>query len=110
MRELPQRPDLDHLRRKARELYRAAAQGDAGAIRRIRTLSKPLTLTSAQLAVAREYGFSELGAPQGRGRPPAPPPPSPPPEGEGTIDPGADLAGDARFVCKPSPATYRSES
>jgi hypothetical protein len=57
MRQLPQRPDLDQLRRQARELHRAAARGDAGAIRRIGALSKPLTLTAAQLAVARDYGF-----------------------------------------------------
>jgi hypothetical protein len=42
MRQLPQRPDLDQLRRQARELQRR---------------SKPLTLSAAQLAVAREYGF-----------------------------------------------------
>src|SRR5712692_2643097 len=41
MRELPQRPDLDQLRRQARELHRAAARGGA----RVR--------------------LSELGAPQG---------------------------------------------
>jgi hypothetical protein len=42
MRQLPQRPDLDQLRRQAKELQRR---------------SKPLTLSAAQLAVAREYGF-----------------------------------------------------
>jgi hypothetical protein len=42
MHRLPQRPDLDQLRRQARELQRA---------------SKSLTRTAAQLAVAREYGF-----------------------------------------------------
>src|SRR5260370_675632 len=43
MRRLPQRPDLDQLRRQARELQRR---------------SKPLTLSAAQLALARDYGFS----------------------------------------------------
>jgi hypothetical protein len=57
MRELPQRPDLDQLRRQARELYRGATRGDAGAIRRIRALSKPLTITSAQLALAASTVF-----------------------------------------------------
>ena len=42
MRQLPQRPNLDQLRRQARELQRA---------------SKSLTLTAAQLSLAREYGF-----------------------------------------------------
>jgi len=42
MRQLPERPDLDQLRRQARELQRR---------------SKPMTLSAAQLAVAREYGF-----------------------------------------------------
>jgi hypothetical protein len=57
MRQLPQRPDLDQLRRQARELLRAAGNGDRSAIRRIGAISKPLTLSAAQLAVAREYGF-----------------------------------------------------
>ena len=42
MRQLPERPNLDQLRRQARELQRR---------------SKPLTLSAAQLAVARDYGF-----------------------------------------------------
>lgn len=57
MRRLPERPDLDQLRRLARELQRAAGAGNAAAIRRMRRVSKSTTLTSAQLAVAREYGF-----------------------------------------------------
>jgi hypothetical protein len=43
MRELPPRPNLDQLRRQARELRRAAAT--------------PMTLAAAQLALAREHGF-----------------------------------------------------
>jgi hypothetical protein len=42
MRRLPDRPNLDQLRHQARELQRR---------------SKPMTLSAAQLAVAREYGF-----------------------------------------------------
>jgi hypothetical protein len=57
MRQLPQRPDLDQLRRQARELLRAARNGDRSAIRRIGAISKPLTLSAAQLALARDYGF-----------------------------------------------------
>src|SRR3989442_8860479 len=43
MRQLPQRPDLDQLRRQARELQRR---------------SKSMPLSAAQLAVARGYGFA----------------------------------------------------
>src|SRR5260370_39449108 len=42
MRQLPERPNLDQLRRQARELQRR---------------SKPVTLSAAQLALARDYGF-----------------------------------------------------
>ena len=58
MRQLPQRPDLDQLRRQARELLRAAVKGERGALSRINAVAKPLTLSSAQLAIAREYGFA----------------------------------------------------
>jgi hypothetical protein len=56
MADLPARPSLDHLRRQARDLLRAAQAGDTAAAGRIRTVSDALTLASAQLAVAREYG------------------------------------------------------
>jgi hypothetical protein len=42
MRQLPKRPNLDQLRRQPRELQRR---------------SKPMTLSAARLALAREYGF-----------------------------------------------------
>src|SRR5256885_1421320 len=42
MRQLPKRPNLDQLRRQARELQRR---------------SSPQRLSAAQLALAREYGF-----------------------------------------------------
>jgi hypothetical protein len=54
---LPGRPDLDQLRRQARELLRAAAANDEEALRRIRAVSEKQTLSAAQLAIAREYGF-----------------------------------------------------
>ncbi|HEY2316492.1 MAG TPA: DUF5990 family protein [Streptosporangiaceae bacterium] len=57
MSTLPGRPDLDQLRRHARELLRAAAASDEEALRRIRAVSEKQTLSAAQLAIAREYGF-----------------------------------------------------
>jgi ankyrin repeat protein len=58
MAELPARPSLDHLRHEARDLLRAAQAGDPAAVGRIRAVSAAPTLASAQLAVAREYGFA----------------------------------------------------
>ena len=58
MADLPARPSLDHLRRRARDLLRAARAGDTTAAGRIRAVADALTLASAQLAVAREYGFA----------------------------------------------------
>ncbi len=57
MAVLPAQPDLDHLRREARDLLRAARAGDAAATTRIGAVSDRLTLAAAQLAVARDYGF-----------------------------------------------------
>src|SRR5258708_22742192 len=57
MTALPGRPDLDQLRRQARELLRAAAASDEQALRRIGVVSQKQTLSAARLAVAREYGF-----------------------------------------------------
>ena len=57
MPQLPYHPDLAQLRRQARELLRAAADGDADAIWRVRQVSERTTLSTAQLALAREYGF-----------------------------------------------------
>jgi hypothetical protein len=57
MRGLPHRPDLDQLRRQARELLRAALVGEPAAITRIHVVAPQLTLSAAQLALAREYGF-----------------------------------------------------
>jgi ankyrin repeat protein len=58
MADLPARPSLDHLRREARDLLRAAQSGDTAAANRIRAVSVTQTLASAQLALAREYGFA----------------------------------------------------
>ena len=57
MSELPDRPDLDQLRRQARELLRAATDGQPEAVSRISAVSERVTLASAQLAIAREYGY-----------------------------------------------------
>jgi ankyrin repeat protein len=60
-RSLPQRPNLDQLRRQAKELRDAARAGDAAALAGIRAQAgdaDPLTLAAAQLAVAREHGFA----------------------------------------------------
>jgi hypothetical protein len=57
---LPERAHLDQLRRQAKELKEAALAGDPAALERLgRYLSPgaPVTLSAAQLAVAREYGF-----------------------------------------------------
>ncbi len=57
MPQLPDRPDIDQLRRQARDLQRAAQDGDVAALRRLRAVSDKVTLSTAQLALAREYGF-----------------------------------------------------
>jgi hypothetical protein len=57
MSELPDRPDLDQLRRQARELLRAAANGEPRALARLGAVSERATLSAAQLAIAREHGY-----------------------------------------------------
>jgi hypothetical protein len=57
MPDLPPRPDLGQLRRQAKDLLSAARAGDPEAAGRIQSVSGQVTLASAQLAVAREYGF-----------------------------------------------------
>ena len=54
MADLPARPSLNHLRRQARDLLRAARAGDTTAAGRIRAVADALTLASAQ----RGYGFA----------------------------------------------------
>ncbi|GAA2408408.1 ankyrin repeat domain-containing protein [Nonomuraea africana] len=50
---LPQRPNLDQLRRQAKELRDRARSGDTD-----RLGALPVTLASAQLVIAREHGFA----------------------------------------------------
>jgi hypothetical protein len=58
MAVLPVQPHLDHLRRQARDLLRAARAGDEAAAGQISAVSGRLTLSAAQLALARDYGFA----------------------------------------------------
>src|SRR5260370_39581558 len=58
MPDLPARPDLDQLRHQAKDLLHAAQRGDPDSTARIGTVSRRLILSSAQLALAREYGFA----------------------------------------------------
>src|SRR5262249_18118268 len=58
MATLPAQPNLDQLRHQAKELLRAAQADEPGAIERVRAVSDNLTLATAQLALAREYGFA----------------------------------------------------
>jgi len=50
MSQLPVRPDLDQLRRQARELHRAAQLGETTSLRRLHAVSDKVTLSTAQLA------------------------------------------------------------
>lgn len=54
---LPIHPDLDQLRRQAKELKQSAESGDPQSLARIRTVSENVSLSAAQLVLAREYGF-----------------------------------------------------
>ncbi len=56
MSHLPEHPDLDQARRKAKELLHAAKRGEPAAVDRLAAVSAPLTLAGAQLALARELG------------------------------------------------------
>src|SRR6476660_9433353 len=58
MPSLPIQPNLDQLRRQAKELLRAAKASDREARERIEAASGEITLAGAQLAVAREHGFA----------------------------------------------------
>ena len=57
MPELPERADIDQVRRQARELLRAAVAGEPQAAAALSAVSNRPTLTAAQLAIAREHGF-----------------------------------------------------
>ncbi|MGH9407978.1 MAG: ankyrin repeat domain-containing protein [Vicinamibacterales bacterium] len=72
--QLPDRPNLDHLKRQAKDLLRSARAGDAAALARFRMLPafakiadadlarRPLALHDAQSVVAREHGFDSWNA------------------------------------------------
>ena len=60
-RTLPPRPDLDQQKKLAKELLRAFRAGDPEAVARMRAAlpdKAELSLTDAQFALAREYGFA----------------------------------------------------
>ena len=61
VRELPARPNLEHLKKQARQLLRGILQEDASAVDRFReaqvTHAPTVRLAQAQLVIAREYGF-----------------------------------------------------
>jgi ankyrin repeat protein len=59
-RPLPQSPDLDHLRRQAKQLRSALRRGDPAAVQRLVALDLDVataTLSDCQLTLAREHGF-----------------------------------------------------
>jgi len=58
-RELPARPNLDHLKKQAKELLQRFREGDSAAVELFRSFgsSNAPKLADAQHAVAREYGF-----------------------------------------------------
>ncbi|MGA2825948.1 MAG: DUF5990 family protein [Streptosporangiaceae bacterium] len=58
MPDLPDRPDLGQLRRQARDLQRRAAASDADALHQVRSVAKSITLSAAQLTIARAHGFA----------------------------------------------------
>lgn len=72
--QLPDHPDLDQLKRQAKDLLRSARRGDAAALGRFRTLPAfsrasdaelaraPLALHDAQSVVAREHGSDSWNA------------------------------------------------
>jgi SAM-dependent methyltransferase len=51
------RIDLDHARRRAKELLKAAKAGDPESLARLPRRHEPVILADAQLAIARELGF-----------------------------------------------------
>jgi hypothetical protein len=71
VRSLPANPNLDHLRYQAKDLLKAHAVRNPEVAQRLREFhprfnrttdaaifEAPLSLSDAQLAIAREYGFS----------------------------------------------------
>ena len=66
MSGLPDRPDLDQLRRQARELLRAAVDGEPRAAGRLRAVSPRVTLSAAQLALGSRVRLPELDRAESR--------------------------------------------
>src|SRR3984957_18389800 len=62
MSELPGRPNIDQLRRQARELLRAAGDGEPSALARIGAFWERVSRAAAQVAGAREHGFASWPA------------------------------------------------
>src|SRR6478735_12722286 len=62
MPDLPARANLDQLRRQAKDLLRAARRGDETAVRSFAAVAGPMSLATAQLTVARRYGFASWAA------------------------------------------------
>jgi Ankyrin repeats (3 copies)/Ankyrin repeat len=62
MSVLPEHPDLEQARRRAKELLQAAKGGEPAALDRLAAVSAPLTLAGAQLALARELGQASWAA------------------------------------------------
>ena len=58
MSTLPFRTDFDQLKNQARDLLQKARAGDPEAFNQISAVSAKMTLASAQLAIARSYGFA----------------------------------------------------
>ena len=64
VRELPARPNLEHLKKQSRQLLRGLLQTDAAAVHRfhqaqVRVSSTSPRLAEAQWVIAREYGFDD---------------------------------------------------
>ncbi|MGH9612750.1 MAG: ankyrin repeat domain-containing protein, partial [Bryobacteraceae bacterium] len=62
-RDLPKQPNLEHLKKQAKELLRNFQQGDSAAVERLRSSVSVAPATQPKLAdalhaIAREYGFA----------------------------------------------------
>jgi ankyrin repeat protein len=62
MAALPPRPDIDQLRRTAKDRLRAARSGDPDSLAWIGAADAGLTLAGAQLQLARDFGFASWPA------------------------------------------------
>ena len=65
-KQLPARPNLEHLKTQAKDLLAAFERGEPEALARFAAAlpheKKELALHDAQFVVAREYGFSNWNA------------------------------------------------